>query len=472
MGLRAVCFVDMPYGKKPDLASGVEVDFDSVYENAIKPAIVNCDLEPVRGDEERTGGIIHLPMFGRLLLSDYVIADLTLGNPNVFYELGIRHTARPFTTIPIYAAIRPLPFDVGLVRTIPYALEKGVLSPEAANKLRMDLEARLKETIKGAASKDSPIFQLIQSFPQIDLPHEVTEIFQDYVKHSEEFRRNLAAARAEDSDEKRRAALSGIQAGLGDIKAVQREVLIDLLLSFRDASGWDEMVRLCEDFPSSLQSNVLVRQQWALALNRRNSPGDRERAKEMLEALVKEKGADPETLGILGRVHKDRYRDLKDKESATAKMQARAALDAAIQAYTQGFQSDPRDYYPGVNAVSLLVAKGDSDALKEADRLAPLVSFAVARRGGASSSDYWDLATVLELSAIGGDWKMVDRVLPKVLEAGDKAWKVKTTLDNLVLLESARARAGQQVPELEGVLELLRERYEELRGKEATQPAG
>jgi len=115
MPLRAICFVDMPFGQKPDLTSGVTVDFDQIYEAGIKPAIVDAGLEPVRGDQERTGGIIHVPMFGRLLLSDFVVADLTLSNPNVFYELGIRHTARPYTTVPIFAAIHPIPFDVALV---------------------------------------------------------------------------------------------------------------------------------------------------------------------------------------------------------------------------------------------------------------------------------------------------------------------------------------------------------------------
>jgi hypothetical protein len=76
--------------------------------------------------------------------------------------------------------------------------------------------------------------------------------------------------------------------------------------------------------------------------------------------------------------------------------------------------------YPGVNAITLLIEKGDEDALKDADRLVPLVSFAVVRRGGAASSDYWDLATVLELSAIGNEWKLVNRILPKTLAAGKR----------------------------------------------------
>jgi hypothetical protein len=161
MSMRAVCFIDMPFGQKPDLASGVTVDFDRIYEAAIKPAIVESGLEPMRGDQERTGGIIHAPMFGRLLLSEYVVADLTLANPNVFYELGIRHTARPFTTVAIFAPIHALPFDVSMVRAIPYTLDNGNLSPEAAEKLKSAIRTRLEEAIRGAASKDSPLFQLI-----------------------------------------------------------------------------------------------------------------------------------------------------------------------------------------------------------------------------------------------------------------------------------------------------------------------
>ena len=43
-------------------------------------------------------------------------------------------------------------------------------------------------------------------------------------------------------------------------------------------------------------------------------------------------------------------------------------------------ETDPRDCYPSVNAINLLIQKGDGVALKEAERLLPLVSFAAARR--------------------------------------------------------------------------------------------
>ncbi len=211
-----------------------------------------------------------------------------------------------------------------------------------------------------------------------------------------------------------------------------------------------------------MKGYVVAKQQLALALNRRNRPGDREKALKILDDLVKNRGPDSETLGIKGRIHKDMY-----KEAAQAKkITAIAALDDAISAYTKGFESDPRDYYPGVNAISLLIQKGDAEALKEVERLVPLVSFAVARRGGVSSSDYWDLATVLELACIGEDWTTAARVLPKAILAATDSFKTATTIGNLRLLKQARERTARDITELDGVLNELLARDVELRGAE------
>src|SRR5206468_1880150 len=173
MNYHALCFVDMPFGQKPDLKSGVVVDFDQIYNEAIKPAIEESGLEALRGDEERTGGIIHGAMFARLLLAEFVVADLTLANANVFYELGIRHTAKPFTTVPIFANISPIPFDVAPVRAVSYQLEEGKLTERSAQQLKIELAKRLRAAIDDVADGDSPLFQLFPNFPRIELPDEV-----------------------------------------------------------------------------------------------------------------------------------------------------------------------------------------------------------------------------------------------------------------------------------------------------------
>jgi predicted Zn-dependent protease len=239
-----------------------------------------------------------------------------------------------------------------------------------------------------------------------------------------------------------------IQKGLGDLKNVQANILVDLMLSFRSVKAWNEMAEICEMFPDYLKKNAVVRQQWAFSLNRRNKPGDRNTAIPLLTEVMKEYGPDPETLGILGRVHKDRYREAKEKGSILAS----AALDESISAYTKGFESDPRDYYPGINAITLLIEKGDEEALKKAEQLFPLVSFAVARRGGIGSDNYWDRATVLELNCINNDWTSAKNNLPKVLDKANETWMLETTLGNLMILKQAQIFQGHDTEELQKII--------------------
>ena len=127
-----LCFVLMPFGRKTD-AAGRVTDFDAVYQQIIAPAVNAAELDPIRADEEKIGGAIHKPMFERLMLCNYAVADITGANPNVYYELGIRHAMRPRSTVILFAAGTILPFDIALLRGIPYQTnEQGVPSDPAA----------------------------------------------------------------------------------------------------------------------------------------------------------------------------------------------------------------------------------------------------------------------------------------------------------------------------------------------------
>lgn len=435
-GGKATCFIDMPFGKKTDPKSGVEVDFDQIYSEGIKPAVAAAGLECIRGDRERAGGIIHTAMFARLLLSEFVVADLTLGNPNVFYELGVRHTARPYTTIPIFATISDLPFDVSLVRAIPYELENGRLSGQAKQQLAKAIQARIETVLQGPLSKDSPLFQLFDEFPGIQMSHEVTDVFRDHVDYSEAFKDELESARRAGSKQQVRDRIRAIQSELGNLKAVERGILIDLFLSYRDAEAFDDMLSLYQEFPSELKDSMVARQQYGFALNR---SGDWRKAIRVLEKVIADFGDSAETYGLLGRVYKDRYKAADTDDAAKP-----GYLEKAINAYTKGFEAEPMDYYPGVNAITLLVLKDTPQVRTEINRLLPLVSFAVLRQGGAESSDYWTLATVLELALVGGDQALANKVLPRLLATDAQGWMFQTTLDNLALIQKQQTDPAYQ----------------------------
>ena len=459
-----LCFIDMPFGEKTDPQSGTKIDFDQIYHQAIRPAVEESGLACIRGDEERTGGIIHKPMFARLLLCEFVIADMTTANPNVFYELGIRHAAKPYTTIPIFATLGAPPFDVGFVRAIPYTLEKGKLTVDAALALKEQITERIRSALQGPVQEDSPLFQLFQGFPGIEMSHELTDVFRERVDYSTRFRDLLAQARSLQPKEEARKKLVQIEKELNDLHTIESGVLVDLFLSYRDISAFDLMIELYEKFPSDVKQADICRQQLALALNReasdKNMPSFRQRAISLLNDILRDHGASAETYGILGRIYKDQYRETKKSRP----LEATGYLDQAIKAYSKGFEVEPADYYPGVNAIALLLQKGDEEALTQVDYYTPLVSFAVARQGGLESADYWDLATVLELALIGRDTKLADQALPKVLSAATlagAAWMAKTTADNLDMLLGLR-KEKENTDNLQKAIAALRQKEQDL----------
>jgi hypothetical protein len=419
--MRPFCFVLMPFGKKPD-ASGVIIDFDSVYKDLIAPAIEEADLQPIRADEEMTGGIIHKPMFERLMLCEYAVADLTTANANVFYELGVRHAVRPWSTVLVFAEGTRLPFDVACLRGIPYRLSADGKPSDVAVGIN-NLSRRLVDA--RSAATDSPLytFDLIKSIPMID--HTKTDVFRDLVRYSVSMKQRLAEARKKGLPELKR-----IELDLGDIMNV------DLFLSFRAVKAWQEMVDLVGKMSPPLASTVMVQEQLALALNR---AGRGDEAEQVLLDLIGKRGPSSETYGILGRVYKDRW-EAASKEGSH--ILASGLLDKAIDAYLKGFEADWRDAYPGVNAVTLMELKVPPDPRREL--LIPVVQYAVERKIAAGKPDYWDYATLLELAVLAKNEEKAMKALGDALAEIREVWEPETTVRNLRLIREARERRAER----------------------------
>lgn len=424
---KPLCFVAMPFGTKDADLIG-KIDFDAVYRDLIAAAISKASMEPLRADEERVGGIIHKPMFERLVLCDYVIADLTAANANVFYELGVRHAVKPFTTITIAAEGTRLPFDLGPVRTFFYPLVEGApdVSGEAVNKLA----AMLQDARNG--TEDSPVFQLLDGYGPPSIERLRTDAFRDRVQASRKMQQRLDRAVASDNP---MVGLSEIRAELGAIADVELSVAVGLLLAYRDASEWAAMDELVRDLPAVGQRTALVREQHALALNRM---GRGDEAITILTDLVDERGASSETLGILGRVHKDRWKAARDDGRDA---EAAGHLKRAIEVYLQGFESDWRDAYPGINALTLMSLADPPDERRHA--IAPVVVYSAQRRIASGRADYWDHATLLEAAVLADDEPTARSALADALATGPQGWQLETTHNNI----SAILASGEQEPE-------------------------
>jgi tetratricopeptide (TPR) repeat protein len=371
-------------------------------------------------------------MFERLLLCEYAVADLTNANANVFYELGVRHAMKPFSTTMIFAeGAGQLPFDVAPLRGLPYQLGNDG-KPCDVDGDRDTLAERLRQARK--RQTDSPLCQLLDDYPNV--AHEKTDVFREQVEVAAGTQKKLADARKIKDLAKAAEALRDIEKSLGVLEDAEAGVTIDLFLSYRAVKAWDDMVGLVDRMPRPLKRTVMVREQQALALNR---AGKGEEAEKVLKDLIEERGPSSETYGILGRVYKDRWeRAAKEGHEFLAE----GELSNAIDAYRSGYEADMRDSYPGVNAVTLMELKEPPDP--ERHRLLPVVRYAVDLRIAAGKPDYWDWATLLELAVLQTDEATARSSLAKALTAIREPWEPETTARNLRLIREARTRRNDQ----------------------------
>lgn len=437
MNSKPLCFVLMPFGQKTT-SSGAAVNFDAVYHELIVPSLEAAGLEALRSDDVLAGGSIHKLVLERLTLSDFVLADLTTGNPNVFFELGLRQGLRPQNTVTIFCEVEPSPLDPELWRAIPYSVTPAG-TPADISRTQSALVRRLREEQESEGA--SRLREILGGQP-LEVDQGRVEVFRSRVEHWEEIRARLAKARSRGIE-----AVRAIENELGDISEIDSSVVIDLFLSYRSVKGWAEMISLATRMAPQFSSSVMVRQQLALAFNRL---GRSQEAERVLTDLIARMGPSSESYGILGRIYKDRYEAARTEGNEKF---AAELLNQAIDAYVHGFESDWRDAYPGINAVTLMEIREPPDPRRK--KLLPVIRYAVERRIAAGKPDYWDFATLLELAVLAQDEADAQSSLESVRLTARFPFETETTARNLRLINEVREKRGAIRPWMKSIEQSL-----------------
>ncbi|MES2890427.1 MAG: TRAFs-binding domain-containing protein [Bacteroidota bacterium] len=442
--MRPLCFVLMPFGTKRD-ASEKEINFDIVYHTFIRPAIEQAGLDPIRADEEQAGGFIHKPMYERLMFCNFAVADLSFANANVFYELGIRHALKPHTTVSIFETGTKLPFDTAPLRTFNYDFKDNTVlqAQQKIDALANLIKANLNTTQE---QQDSPIAQLIPGyhFPDLDYLQADADAFKEWAVSHRSIKKELRELekkwkglnklkdRAADAAEKeqlttqQKAIVDAIrqeQVGMGDALLYSYDIIYALLNAYKTVNAFKEMADMLRPLvESTFEDNIFIKQQLALAYNK---IGERTESERVLKSIIKKYGPDPETNGLLGAAYKGMMDDNKGE------IEEAGFRSKAITAYLDGFEADPRDYYPGINALTLMFygnAKKDKAVF---DKYLPLVQFAVDRQLKKKSDDYWLQATRMELAILSDDCDLATEALSDLLACNPEQWARSSTKANI-----------------------------------------
>jgi hypothetical protein len=136
---KPVCFVLMPIADTAGYEAG---HFGRVYEHLLKPAIIEAGYLPVRADDTVKTDYIVVGIIQKIVESAMVLCDYSSRNPNVMYELGIRHAFnKPVVLIKDRQTEKI--FDIQGLRYTEY---DETLRIDAVNKDRLKIKDAIKET--------------------------------------------------------------------------------------------------------------------------------------------------------------------------------------------------------------------------------------------------------------------------------------------------------------------------------------
>lgn len=416
-------FIAMPYGIKPG-HDGLPINFDRVYAELIRPALEDAGCEVFRADEEPRAGDIRADMFQELLVADLVVADLTLDNPNVWYELGVRHALRARGVVLIQGPRPYQPFDIYTDRKLRYAIKDGAPDPATLEKDRARLAAMARETLQSStARKVSPVYVLLDHLrePQwrdllLAERNEFRDAYQAWASRIEVARRkNLPGDILVLADETPTRALALEARRLAGNCLVKARHFDFALEQLEAALAIDP-----DDKPSC--------EKRAICLGRL---GRSEEAREATRRLTEDYPTDAEAWALAGRVAKDDWIARWRQPGASAEqMRAMAAteeglLQEAIDPYRKAFVAEPAHFYSGINALTLTVLRvhlGGANDPAETDLLLAGVRWAVASALARAPRDYWARATQAAASLLCLDRDTVLRDWRAAVAAANRDW--------------------------------------------------
>jgi hypothetical protein len=429
-GVRPLCFMVMPFRRKETRAAAPApaiIDFDALWEKAFHPALWSLGYEPVRADQD-LGALIIKEMLERLYFSDLVMADLTIPNGNVYYEIGIRHAAKNAGCVLVGADWSAPLFDVDQMRQIRYPLPEGEVTDATASAIREALTRHVPALAAGA----SPMFATLSGYPG-EVSAERVDVVRSYIAELSRFQTAARAVALAPQAERRQRALD-LARRYASTPPVVPAVALEVLQVLRDCGEWSDTLAYIDTLPPALHGLPFVQEQRNLVLSK---SGDHVVALAALQELVRMRGETSERMGLIG----GRYKRLAAAENEPA--EKGRLLSRAIEAYERGMQLDLNDYYPPSNLPRLYRQRnrrGDDDRA----RTAAAVAMVGCRRAlAANPADEWVRPTLLGMAFDAGDVATAESLADEVENDGPARWKIETTVADLEV--SARQQGDPRV---------------------------
>ncbi|XP_066522845.1 mitogen-activated protein kinase kinase kinase 15 isoform X1 [Hoplias malabaricus] len=258
---------------------------------------------------------------------------------------------------------------------------------------------------------------------------------------------DIRKAREKYQGEELAKELSRIKLRIDNTEVLTQDIVMNLLFSYRDIQDYDAMVKLVqtlEMLPTcDLANQPMIQFHYAFALNRRNSPGDREQALGvMLQVLESCEHPAPDMFCLCGRIYKDIFLDSDCKDTKSR--------DDAIQWYRKGFELQPT-LYSGINlAVLLIVAGQQFENSIELRKIGVRLNSLLGRKGSLEKmNNYWDVGQFFTVSMLANDIPKAVQAAEKLFKLKPPIWYLRSVVQNLKLIQHFKKQSTEHSPQRE-----------------------
>ncbi|XP_036072031.1 mitogen-activated protein kinase kinase kinase 5 isoform X2 [Oryzias melastigma] len=350
--------------------------------------------------------------------TDVAVVEIsdTFCQPSLFYHLGVRESFCMTNNIILYCYkqdgdLQALKEQCGSYTFIPY-----MVSPQgklfACDSTIMTC---IKEWMQPSLKLEPLLTPLVERLVHLlnNVHIQSSEYFRESIRHE------IRIARERFSGPALSEELGRIQQRLDSVDLLTPDIILSLLLSYRDVQDYDAMIKLVETL-RNLPMCMVARHQnikfhYIFALNRRNHPGDRTKAlQEILPIVESGNNVASDVYCLCGRIYKDMF-----MSSMFTDVPSR---DQACFWYGKAFEMEPT-LHSGINSVVLLIASGhEFETSIELRKIGVTISTLLGRKGSLEKmTHYWDVGFYLGANILVNEYR-------KVIEASEKLYRLKAPL--------------------------------------------
>ncbi|XP_060229462.1 mitogen-activated protein kinase kinase kinase 5 isoform X3 [Meriones unguiculatus] len=408
-------------------------------------------LQSLREACEAVGATLETLHFGKLdfgetaVLDRFYNADIAVvemsdafRQPSLFYHLGVRESFSMANNIILYCdtnsdslqSLKEIICQKNTMCTGNYTFVPYMVTPH--NKVYCCDSSFMK----GLTELMQPNFELLLGpicLPLVDRFVQLLKVAQ--ASCSQYFRESILSdirkARNLYTGKELAAELARIRQRVDNIELLTADIVINLLLSYRDIQDYDSIVKLVETLEKlptfDLASHHHVKFHYAFALNRRNLPGDRAKALDIMIPMVQSEGqVASDMYCLVGRIYKDMFLDsnFTDTESR----------DHGASWFKKAFVSEPT-LQSGINYAVLLLAAGHQfESSFELRKVGVKLSSLLGKKGNLENlQSYWEVGFFLGASVLANDHLRVIQASEKLFKLKTPAWYLKSIVETILI---------------------------------------